>query len=82
LKIEKEPNPNVCPDCNATLRPLYCEGLFATIPPPETDMEMWVNPEGWHILESIPREKRKLTYVERERYRVAKTLYSANKGTR
>jgi hypothetical protein len=52
LKIEKEPNPDTCPLCNAKLRPVFHYGLFGSVPPPETCIEMFVDPEGWHIVES------------------------------
>ena len=52
LKVEQEPNPDVCPLCSAELRPVYFYGLFGSRPPPETEVELYVEPEGWHILES------------------------------
>jgi len=52
LKIEKEPNVDVCPLCSAKLRPVFHYGLFGGVPPPETLIEMYVEPEGWRVLES------------------------------
>jgi len=52
LKIEKELNLDVCPLCSAKLRPVYHYGLFGGVPPPETLIEMYLEPEGWRIVES------------------------------
>ena len=52
LKVEEEPNPDVCPLCSAKLRPVYFYGLFGGMPPPETEIEMFFEPEGWYIVES------------------------------
>jgi len=79
LKVEKEPNPDVCPLCSAKLRPVFHYGLFGSVPPPQTEIELYVEPEGWHIIESKPIISQ-LTKDEREKYRIAKELYSANKG--
>jgi len=54
LKVEEEQNPDVCPLCSAKLRPIYYYGLFANVPPPEMAVEMYLDPEGWHILEPKP----------------------------
>ena len=80
LLIEKEPDQNVCPACEAKLRPVYCHGLFGWKPPPQTEFEMWCDPEGWHILESKPSEKMSGSRLERYDYALAKNLYGANKG--
>jgi len=54
LKLDEEPNSNQCPVCSAKLRPIFHYGLFGYTPPPETEVEMWVEPEGWRILEINP----------------------------
>jgi len=54
LKVEEEPNPDVCPCCNAKLRLVFHYGLFGYVPPPEIEVEEWTEPEGWHIVESTP----------------------------
>jgi len=57
LKVEEEPNPDVCPLCFAKLRPVFHYGLFGWEPPPETEIEMYLDPEGWRILEINPFHK-------------------------
>jgi len=58
LKIEKEENPDVCPLCEAKLRLIFHYGLYGYVPPPETEVELFEEPEGWHIVESkIPERK-------------------------
>ena len=54
LKVEEDPNPDVCPLCSAKLRPIYYYGLYENVPPPEMAVEMYLDPEGWHILEPKP----------------------------
>jgi len=54
LKVEEEPSSDVCPLCEAKLRPVFYYGLFGWEPPPETEVEVWVEPEGWRIVESNP----------------------------
>jgi len=61
LKVKKEPNSNECPACKAKLRPVFHYGLFGYVPPPETEIEMWVEPEGWRILDSNPFHKAPLS---------------------
>jgi len=80
LKVESEPNPNVCPLCYAQLRPVYYYGLFGNPPPPETDIEMFVDPEGWHILESKKYEFTKDKTRSKFEFMLERDLYSANKG--
>ena len=79
LKMEKEPETNVCPVCNAKLRPIYYYGLLRA-PPPETECEIFVDPEGWHVLENKPRPLKPITKEELEKKRVARDLYYANNG--
>jgi len=57
LKIEKEENSDVCPLCKAKLRLVFYYGLFGWEPPPETEVEVWLEPEGWRIVESNPFHK-------------------------
>jgi len=80
LKVEAEPNPDVCPLCFGKLRPVYQYGLFGCVPPPETAIEMFLDPEGWHIVEATPFVKPVMNKEEREKYRIRKNLYSANTG--
>jgi len=80
LKVEKEPNPDVCPLCEGKLKPVFHYGLFGYIPPPETEIEMCLDPEGWHIVESTPFEKSTLSKEERREFVLKKELYYANKG--
>jgi len=54
LKIEKEPDSNLCPLCSAKLRLVFHYGLFGWTPPPEIEGEFFVNPEGWRIVEINP----------------------------
>ena len=80
LKVEEEPNPDVCPLCSAKLRPIYYYGLYANVPPPEMEVEMYLDPEGWHILESKPFLRSEISKEDFEKIRIARTLYSSNKG--
>jgi len=80
LKVEEEPNPDVCPLCFAKLRPVFYYGLFGGVPPPETEVEMFLDPEGWCIVEATPFVRTAMSKDERENYRIARYLYSANKG--
>jgi len=80
LKVEEEPNPDVCPLCNTKLRLIFYYGLFGSVPPPETVVEMFVDPEGWHIVEYKPFSKSEMSEKDREKFRIARELYSANNG--
>jgi hypothetical protein len=51
LKMEEEPENGVCPICKGELRLVYHYGLYGYDPPPETEVELFVDPEGWHIVE-------------------------------
>jgi hypothetical protein len=81
LKMEKEPETNVCPICNAKLRPIYYYGLLGA-PPPECECEIFVDPEGWHVLEPKPMvtTRTQRSFVDRYNEKVNFELYSANKG--
>lgn len=79
LKMEKEPETDVCPICNAKLRPLYYCGLLGA-PPPETECEIFVNPEGWYVLENKPILLKPITKEELEKKRIANYLYYSNTG--
>jgi len=80
LKIEKEPDTNACPLCRAKLRPLYHHGLFGYVPPPETEVELFVEPEGWHYLEPKSFEKITSTKEDKFEFMLQRDLYYANKG--
>ncbi len=81
LKMEKEPETDICPICNAKLRPLYYCGLLGA-PPPECECEIFVEPEGWHVLENKPKVmvKKQKSFFEKYNEKVNFELYSANKG--
>jgi len=80
LKIEKEPDSNTCPLCGAKLRPMYHHGLFGYVPPPETEVELFVEPEGWYYLEPKSFEKKSMTKEEICKVVLQRELYYANKG--
>ncbi len=83
LEVEQEPNPDVCPLCSAKLRPVFFSScLFGQPPPCETVVEMYVDPEGWSFLENPMWKKKEITKEKEERNKIARYLYSANKGTR
>jgi len=83
LAVFQEPNPDVCPLCSAKLRPVFFSScLFGQPPPCETEIEMYVDPEGWNVLENTRLEKKELTKEDEEKNRTARFLYSANKGIR
>ena len=81
LKMEKEPETNVCPICNAKLRPVYYYGLLGA-PPPECECEIFVDPEGWHVLENKPMilKHQEKSFSEKLRIKSNRELFSANKG--
>ena len=54
LKVESEPNTDLCPLCFAKLRPVFHYGLFGWTPPPEIYGEFFVDAEGWRILDANP----------------------------
>jgi len=41
---------------------------------------MFLDPEGWHILEYQPFTKSEMNEKDREKFRMARELYSANNG--
>jgi len=69
----------LCPYCGAKLREVEPYGLFV-VKPPDIDIELLVEPEGWRIVESTPFEKSTLTKEEWWESELEKELYSANKG--
>ena len=80
LKIEKEElESNLCPYCGAKLREVEPYGLFV-FKPPDIDIELLVEPEGWRIVESTPFERSTLSKEERREFALQKGLYYANKG--
>jgi len=80
LKVEQEPNPDVCPLCFAKLRPVYYYGLFGGLSPPETEVEMFLDPEGWQIVEAKPILKPIMTREQRHEFILQRELFYANKG--
>jgi hypothetical protein len=78
LKVMEEPETNVCPVCNAKLRPIYYSGsLWA--PPPEAEIELFCNPDGWNLLSRVkPIDTR--TSTEKTHDIVNYHLHYANKG--
>lgn len=81
LKMEKEPETDICPLCRAKLRPLYYCGLLGA-PPPECECEIFVEPEGWNILENRPKiiKREEKPFLEKLHARINRELYYANKG--
>jgi len=81
LKMEKEPETDICPICNAKLRPIYYYGLLGA-PPPECECEIFLDPEGWHLLENKPRviDHIEKTFSEKYHERINYELYYANRG--
>lgn len=49
LKLEKEPDSNLCPLCSQKLVPIYHEGEHSGIPPDEI-FEGFVDSEGWYVV--------------------------------
>jgi hypothetical protein len=79
--MEKEPDTDICPICNAKLRPLYYCGLLGA-PPPECECEIFVDPEGWYVLENKPRifKQGEKSLLEKLHIKVNAELYYANRG--
>jgi len=77
LKIEKEPDSNVCPACDDKLVPIYHDGVHSGIPPEET-FEDFVDPFDWYEVETIP--KSEWTKQDRYNYALERELHDANKG--
>jgi len=79
LKIEKEENSDGCPLCEAKLRLIFHYGLYGYVPPPETAVELFEDPEGWHIVES---KKFESNYAKEEKneFAINRELFRANKG--
>jgi len=80
LKIEKEENSDVCPLCEAKLRLIFHYGLYGYVPPPETAVELFEEPEGWYIVESKPIHKTRWNINEKREYFLVRDLFDANKG--
>jgi hypothetical protein len=53
LKIEKEPDYNICPACGKKLVPIYSESPDPLIPPDKI-FEGFVDSEGWYEVKSTP----------------------------
>jgi len=83
LKVEKEDvERNMCPYCNAKLRHVEPYGLFA-IKPPDVEIELLVDLEGWRYVEyRIEPRRNPMTKEERYEFRLNRELSIANKGIR
>jgi len=80
LKVEKEEiEANICPYCHAKLRQVIPYGLFA-IKPPDVEIELLVDLEGWRYVEHKIEPRTQMTKEERYEYRINKELFIANKG--
>jgi len=80
LKVEKEDvEANICPYCHAKLRQVIPYGLFA-IKPPDVEIELLVDLEGWRYVEHSPNERTPMTKEERYEYRLNHELAIANTG--
>jgi len=79
LKLEKEPETNICPVCNKKLVQIYYDGMHPVVPPDKI-FEDFVDPFDWYEVKSIP--KGELTRMERYEYSLQKELYVANRGVK
>jgi len=80
LKVEKEEiERNICPYCHAKLRQVVPYGLFA-IKPPDDEIELLVDLEGWRYVEHKIEPRSQMTKKECYEYRINKELSIANKG--
>jgi len=75
LKLEKDPDLSKCPACNSDLHLIFHYGLFGYTPPPETEVELWEEPDGWRILDNDPFYEEPVKVV-RFRSRNPRTNYS------
>jgi len=77
LKVDYEPEKQVCPACGEELVELTF--FYAgKPPPPDVELEMFVEPEGWEPVKT--KEKSECTKIERFEYALERELYYANKG--
>ena len=53
LHVEKEPKITKCPVCAGQFHPVYNESLFHPVVPPNKPYEGLVDPEGWHLAETV-----------------------------
>jgi len=80
LKVEKEEiERNICPYCHAKLRQVVPYGLFS-IKPPDIEIELLVDLEGWRYVENKIEPRPPMTKEERYEYALNIELSSANKG--
>jgi len=80
LKVEKEEiEANICPYCKAKLRQVVPYGLFA-IKPPDVEIELLVDLEGWRYVENKIEPRPPMTKEEHYEYALERELYVANKG--
>ena len=77
LKVEIEHEKPVCPACNAELVELTF--FYAgKPPPPEVEISMFVDPEGWNPVETKTKSQR--TKLEKYEYALEQELFQGNKG--
>jgi len=80
LKVEKEDSErNICPYCHLKLRQVVPYGLFA-IKPPDVEIELLVDLEGWRYVEHKIESRPPMTKEERYEYALNKELQIANSG--
>jgi hypothetical protein len=77
LKLEKEPNSNICPACGNKLVPIYYKGTNPPAPPDQY-FEGFVDPAGFYEVETM--QKLEWTSHDRYEYALNQSLYYANKG--
>jgi len=80
LKIKKEEiESDLCPYCRGKLRDVESYGVFYC-KPPDIDLELRVDLEGWRYVEHKVIQKVSLTNDQRYEYSLKRELYNANKG--
>jgi len=80
LKVEKEEiERNICPYCHAKLRHVEAYGLFV-IKPPDVEIELLVDLEGWRYVEQKNVERKPMTKEECYENYLTRELFSANSG--
>lgn len=80
LKIEKEEiERDICPYCKAKLKEVESYGLFYC-KPPDLEVELLVDLEGWRYVESKFTQRIPLTKEERYEFALNRELSIANKG--
>ncbi len=80
LKVEKEEiEANICPYCNGKLRQVESYGVFYC-KPPDVELELLVDLEGWRYVENKPIERTLMTKEECYEKSLNRLLYIANSG--